>query len=473
MLPTASSTRENPEIPLCIPSGSSEDRLLSKTASKSKQTLARSSHVTINNAGDVCSSRSKKVKVEGQIDKTADSHQDLVCKDNPSLVASEVTQTLKTLEKCLKNGAVGAMGQEALQLSSKLGEIIKAAQGAGHMEDIGSKKTSETAKNKNVISKRIPSAKMSENAPDNCDRKQRTNSASEKATLKASSSKNVLDIKSSKPIYNDKGDISKDRQPKMQVEEKERCVRKSDASKSSAKTKTNPEKRKFSPSNSPSTSRSDSEVKRKKVSISPIKYPKQDKTAVLDLQFEEKTGHCKNFKKESPVRFKLKRGETNSGETPVSKVQKVEPAKARATKVGGKNSDHRNVVRLNTSASKTQRSVSVKDTKIANLQLSTMDSNALDNDLEVNMSVKSLEDNDLEVKGQGHVSFGFHDDQSDSGDRNNNTEFKLFVGNKDKLLSIQSWINDLEDGHGSDGSSQDCQVKIKWKFLFFVGFKEN
>lgn len=434
--------------------------------------------MTVNSAGDACSSRGKKVKVEGQIDKTADMHQDPVRKDNPGLVAAEVTQTLKTLEKCLKNGAVGVMGQEALQLSSKLGEIIKAAQTAGHTEDSGSngsKKTLETLKNKNVISKPIPSAKMSDNAPKNFGRKERADSGSDIATVKASSSKNVLDIKSSKLILNDKGDISKDRQPKRQVEEKNSCVRKSEANKSSAKTKTNAEKRKFSASNSPSTSRSDTEVKRKKLSISPIKYPKQDKTAVLDLRFEEKTEHCKNFQKESPVRVKLKRGETNSGENPVSKVQRVEPAKVRATKVEGKISDHRNVVRLNSSASKTPRSVSVKDTKITNLQLSTMDSNALDNDLEVNMSVKSLDDNDLEVKGQGHVSFGFHDDQSDSGDRNNNTEFKLFVGNKDKLLSIQSWINDLEDGHGSDGSSQDCQVKInlKWKFLFLVGLYKN
>ena len=53
--------------------------------------------------------------------------------------------------------------------------------------------------------------------------------------------------------------------------------------------------------------------------------------------------------------------------------------------------------------------------------------------------------------------------ESDVGsdyDRNNNTEYKLFIGDKEKLLSIQSWINNLQDRAGSESPSGDFYSQV-------------
>ncbi|XP_060582002.1 muscle M-line assembly protein unc-89-like [Ruditapes philippinarum] len=45
-------------------------------------------------------------------------------------------------------------------------------------------------------------------------------------------------------------------------------------------------------------------------------------------------------------------------------------------------------------------------------------------------------------------------------DRNNNAEYKLFIGDKDKLLSIQAWINNLQDRAGSESPSVDSYSQV-------------
>jgi hypothetical protein len=57
-------------------------------------------------------------------------------------------------------------------------------------------------------------------------------------------------------------------------------------------------------------------------------------------------------------------------------------------------------------------------------------------------------------------------DEGSDFDRNNNAEYKLFIGDKDKLLSIQAWINNLQDRAGSESPSVDSYSQVVFTFRF-------
>ncbi|XP_052790045.1 uncharacterized protein LOC128224278 isoform X1 [Mya arenaria] len=128
-------------------------------------------------------------------------------------------------------------------------------------------------------------------------------------------------------------------------------------------------------------------------------------------------------------------------------------------------SDKRKVVKQRQSKQNESRKISLKDTKLTNLKPETINNSLqsqTDYDLRVNTSAKSesFNSDDKVRKLKGGFRFDGEtndDDDDDVGDSNNNTELRLFIGEKEKLVSIQSWINNLEDGgFSSDSSSQDC-----------------
>ncbi|XP_053381277.1 uncharacterized protein LOC123554913 [Mercenaria mercenaria] len=116
--------------------------------------------------------------------------------------------------------------------------------------------------------------------------------------------------------------------------------------------------------------------------------------------------------------------------------------------------DKRRVVRSIQSQSTDNRSVSVQNKKIANFQTTQKAlKSSPEFDLTVNTSTPLK--SSCEIKHADEIS-----DVGSDFDPNNNTEFKLFIGDKEKLLSIQSWINNLQEGAGSESPSVDSYSQV-------------
>lgn len=405
-------------------------------------------HDFVTNSGDTSSARVKESNSKSS--KTATETQ------GSGLVTGELKSTLKNLQKYLKKSGPDLSGQAVSQISSKLGELIKVAQAETALNADSTSKACRTELSKSSDNlTQLKRTKTSEDSAVLGNQCQSSQASSHGHKTKMFSDKQVSkDIhkdplsQAGKVVHNDKGKVPF----KVQdiSDRKHQNLSKSSKSKDIS---------------------DEPEAKRKKVNISPIKYPKKDFSDLSDLRPQWKETQANTVDadekfKTSPELPKVKRKSSDTAEPPAKhRKTDIKPASEIPTKTREELKDGRKVVRLNSQEKSEKRKVSLKETKLSNFQFASTSRNrpaTPDNDLEVNTSVKSLQEGDREseVKGQDILGLNVDDNLSDGDDRNNNTEFKLFIGNKEKLLSIQSWINDLEDGAASDSSSQDCQVMI-------------
>ncbi|XP_052221758.1 uncharacterized protein LOC127838207 [Dreissena polymorpha] len=146
---------------------------------------------------------------------------------------------------------------------------------------------------------------------------------------------------------------------------------------------------------------------------------------------------------------------------PASKRLKTCPSRLQDSEQTQENriGDSRKVIRPQYKTPTEAKKVSVKYNQLVTLPTETGHTKTCV-DLEVNTSVKSeSRESEDKIKLTG-TGFGFDFDKGTSDfvndDRNNNTEYRLFIGNKEKLLGIQSWINNIEENTDwSDSSSRE------------------
>lgn len=112
--------------------------------------------------------------------------------------------------------------------------------------------------------------------------------------------------------------------------------------------------------------------------------------------------------------------------------------------------DTRKVVRSSQLLSTDNRNVSLKDKKINNLQMNEKLTPTLD--LTVSTSAAQVSNCSIPVEDDVNLISDYNYDTS--------TEFKVFIGDKEKLMSIQSWINNLQENTGSASPSVDTQVTL-------------
>jgi len=127
--------------------------------------------------------------------------------------------------------------------------------------------------------------------------------------------------------------------------------------------------------------------------------------------------------------------------------------------------DRRNVVKQCLFPSSEDRSIALKATKLNNFK-PVSGSKELENDLTVSANLQhwKAEDRDPLANVSDHDDGdGDGDDAGGSGasdSNNNSTKFRVYIGDQDKLRSIQAWINSIEAGEvcGDVG----CAYQVYW-----------
>lgn len=127
--------------------------------------------------------------------------------------------------------------------------------------------------------------------------------------------------------------------------------------------------------------------------------------------------------------------------------------------------DLRKVVRTIQQNIQTNRDVSLKDNKLPNLNQTNKSvskqnvknsSYVENNDLSVHTHVKLKPDVTENVSPTEPVIVS-----DDEDNEHKTTEYKVFIGDKNKLLNIQSWINNIQEGSASHSPAYDGQVNFK------------
>ena len=182
-----------------------------------------------------------------------------------------------------------------------------------------------------------------------------------------------------------------------------------------------------------------------------------------DLNFSEKGVKKKRLDKSIEVVVQSKVPSPNKGNKQSASPKKVETkgAKRKSSEVFHRDSkvfdlndssDRRKVVKNSVTDTATSRSVVIKNTPV---KFGT-DSSTISEDLKVQASVNmsqnvpgSCRSFTRQVSEDSNLSLELPDDPDQSG------ILRQFIGDKDKLLSIQSWIDNLRDGAGSSTASVD------------------
>lgn len=120
--------------------------------------------------------------------------------------------------------------------------------------------------------------------------------------------------------------------------------------------------------------------------------------------------------------------------------------------------DTRRVVRSSQLSTTDNRNVSLKDKKISNLQMNEKLTPTLD--LTVSTSAAKVSNCSIPVEDDVNLISGYNYDTS--------TEFKVFIGDKEKLMSIQSWINNLQENTRLARPSVNTQVTMSNNCFSFI-----
>ncbi|KAL4218785.1 RNA endoribonuclease [Mactra antiquata] len=155
----------------------------------------------------------------------------------------------------------------------------------------------------------------------------------------------------------------------------------------------------------------------------------------------------------------------NQSDVPPSQVIGKKEETVKQTQNSNPISDLRQVVRAIQKNINENRKILVKDSKIHNEKLSVKNYKKScksktvpstfsgNNDLSISTDVK-LSESAVKTKTVTADTVVVNDDD----DRCKNTEFKVFIGDKNKLLNIQSWINNLQEGSASNSPYLDDKV---------------